>query len=426
VLGFLLSAYQVWHVEHRVTTADAQREIRIDFLWPTYTPQRVRYGEYLARRYMEENPDVYVNLMLASDPYAKLQVMIAGRTAPDVTWMGVGWQQFAAALMPLDERVNNDPEVGPKNFSPTVWESVKWKGTLYALPTSAQTAVMYYNKDLFDDAHIPYPTADWTWDDMVRIAKALTHDDNGDGMIDRHGVQLQFVYEIPFIQYPGPIADPEWREATVDNPVTVAILESYRDLIYKHRVMPTPTTSRELGSLPMFEAGRLGLYAAAAHAIESFRKCPYDWDVVTFPWYEFEGKRYRSTGLWQEEFCILWDTDIPDEAWKFARWCAGQDLIRWATENGHIVPARLDVAYSPALLNPNLKPANARAFVDSWEFAVPIFEHPSWKRMALEFDTIIQQYLEGSDGRRSTAPECARQLDSALQTILDEYRATHP
>lgn len=424
--GLLLAALQVWRVEHPAGSAAADgtdRRVRIDFLWPTFTPQKVRYGEYLARQYMKENPHVFVNLMLTYDPNAKLQVMIAGRTPPDVAWMGVGWQQFADALMPLDERVAGDAEVGPSAFAPAIWDSVKWEGKVYALPSSAQTGVIYYNKDLFDEAGLAYPTDDWTWGDMVRMAKALTRDFDGDGMIDRYGVQLEFVYHIPFIQYPGLIADPEWREARVDNPVTVAILEAYRDLMYEHRVMPTPAASAELGSLPMFEAGRVAMHAASAYAIESFRKIPYDWDVVAFPRFEHAGEYYRATGLWQEEFVLLWNTDVPEEAWKFARWCAGREAVRWAAEEGHIVPARSDVAYSEAFLRPGLKPANAQVFLTSWEFAQPIYPHPWWKRINVEFEPVLQEFLQGSEGVRISAPECARRLDEGLQRVLDDYHA---
>ena len=34
---------------------------------------------------------------------------------------------------------------------------------------------VYYNKDLFDKAHVPYPKAGWTWDDFVNDAKAITN-----------------------------------------------------------------------------------------------------------------------------------------------------------------------------------------------------------------------------------------------------------
>ena len=159
-VGLILSVIQVAYVERPKKTG---QRVQIDFLWPTYTPQKMRYGEYLAQEYMHLHPDVYVNLMLTAEPYSKLQVMIAGNKAPDVVWMGVGWQQFVDAAMPLDDRVANDPEVAPSNYKPSVWDGVKWDGHVLALPSGAQTAVIYLNKDLFRDAGVELPTADWTW-----------------------------------------------------------------------------------------------------------------------------------------------------------------------------------------------------------------------------------------------------------------------
>ncbi len=34
--------------------------------------------------------------------------------------------------------------------------------------------VLFYNKTLFDEAGVGYPTMEWTWDDFVEAAKALT------------------------------------------------------------------------------------------------------------------------------------------------------------------------------------------------------------------------------------------------------------
>ena len=244
-------------------------------------------------------------------------------------------------------------------------------------------------------------------------------------MIDQYGVQLEYIYRVPFLQYACPIADSEWRRAQVDNPVTVAIMDAYRDLIYKEHVMPTPTSSAELGMLPMFEAGRIGIFASSAYAMESFRKTPIDWDTITLPWFEHEGKKYRGTGLWQEEFMIMANTDVPEEAWAFAKWCAGRDAIRWAAQEGHIVPARLDVAYSEAFLNPKQKPANARAFLDSWEFATPVYSHPWLKRIATDFDPIWQQFMEGTDGVRTETGVAMKRMNDTLQKILDDYHAEH-
>jgi len=418
--AFALSGYWVW----RTSGNNVEKgKVNIDFLWPTYTPQKVRYGEHLAAQYMKENPGVRVNLILTSDPYKKLQIMIAGRTTPDVMWMGIGWQQFADALMPLDAFAARDPDVRRETYLPGLWDAVTYQGSLRGLPSSGQVGVLYYNKDLFDQAHVPYPTPDWTWDDMVRMAKQLTRDFDGDGVIDQYGLQLEQVYRLPFIVYPGQFADPEWRTARLDTPAVAAILERYRDLIYKDKVMPTPTASAELGMLPMFEAGRVAMHAASGYALESFRKVQFDWDVAVFPAFLFNGARYQATGLWQEEFCVLWNTDIPEESWKFARWCAGKDMIRWAALDGHIVPGRVDVATSTEYLAPGKRPANMRAFVDSQSFAVPMVPHAWHVRIASEFEPIWQDFMQNPEGQGIPAAEAAKRFNTALQKILDEYNA---
>jgi len=420
--GLVLSLIQV----ARTTAREApDRRVTLDFLWPTYTPQKVRYGEHLAERYMELHPDVHVNLILTPNPYRKLQVMVAGRTTPDVVWLGVGWHQFAEALLPLDTWVERDPALRPGDYFPGLWEAVKWRGSVRALPSSGQTGVIYYNKDLFDEAGLEYPAPDWTWDDMVRMARALTRDFDGDGIIDQYGLQLGQIYIVPFFLYDGQVADPDWREARLDTPVSRALLQRYQALMYGDdgSVMPTPTASAELGMLPMFEAGRTAMHAASGYAIETFRTVQFDWDIVSLPRFEFEGQYYRATGLWEEEFAVLWDTDAPEDAWEFARWCAGEEQIRWAALNGHIVPGHKAVAFSDAYLRSGKRPENMRAFIDSQAFGVPIYPHPWWPRISAEFDPIINQCLIGSEGKRITAQAALAQMHHALQAVLDEYNA---
>jgi multiple sugar transport system substrate-binding protein len=424
VLFFVFSVLQVARTTiHKVSG----KKVVLDFLWPTFTPQRVRYGEYLVQEYMKRNPDVHINLVYTPDPGRKLQVMIAGRTTPDVAWLGVGWPQFTNALYPLDEFVAADPEVHPEDYNATLWKAVQWKGSVRALPSSGQTGIIYYNKDLFDDAGLDYPTEGWTWEDMERMGRALTKDFDGDGMIDQYGLQLEGLAVAPFYLYDGQIADPEWTEARVDTPVTVAILDRYQKLMYGETpCMPSAAATQELGMLPMFEAGRTAMTGASSYAIETFRNAPFDWDIVILPKFIHEGKTYRATGLWQEEYGMFSDTDELEESWKFIKWCASREAVQWAAVEGHIVPGRTDVAQSDAYLHSGKRPANMVAFIESHEFAVPIWPHPWWKRISVAFENPQNMFLQGSEGIRPTAAETCVIIQENLQKMLDEYREEHP
>ena len=51
-------------------------------------------------------------------------------------------------------------------------------GTLYLLPNTWNTMLIYYNTTMFADAGIDRPSDDWTWDDFLAVAQQLT---TGDG-----------------------------------------------------------------------------------------------------------------------------------------------------------------------------------------------------------------------------------------------------
>ena len=47
-------------------------------------------------------------------------------------------------------------------------------GKSYGVPYRQDSWVLYYNKDLFDQAKVAYPDGSWTWDDYAKAAKDVT------------------------------------------------------------------------------------------------------------------------------------------------------------------------------------------------------------------------------------------------------------
>lgn len=76
-------------------------------------------------------------------------------------------------LEPLDEYIKKDNydlmTLGEDNVSLS-----KINDKLYGLPYIQSSWIMYYNKNLFDEAGIDYPTNDMTWDEFRETAKKLT------------------------------------------------------------------------------------------------------------------------------------------------------------------------------------------------------------------------------------------------------------
>jgi len=116
--------------------------------------------------------------------------------------------QFSPFLEPLDDKV---PADALKIFSPSVLDSLKVGGHIYAVPTDISAHFTYYRKDLIDEllknadwqkqyaaiaqdklgkALSPKQPADWTWDDYVATSLFFTKSLNPKSPT-RYGTALQ-------------------------------------------------------------------------------------------------------------------------------------------------------------------------------------------------------------------------------------------
>jgi len=118
---------------------------------------------------------------------------IAGKMAPDV--MYVNFRQSdtyiqEGFLYPLDRPQDHyltamSPQELAFRVHPKIWPVIKRPGPdgtvhVWALPYGgALGKVVLYRKDLFDEFGVPYPTNDWTWNDLLQACRRLTHPERG-------------------------------------------------------------------------------------------------------------------------------------------------------------------------------------------------------------------------------------------------------
>ncbi|MGI6209417.1 MAG: ABC transporter substrate-binding protein [Anaerolineae bacterium] len=390
---------------------------KLIFEWPQYTPEKTRYGEYIINTYMELHPEIEIEPMYNTNPSEQLTITIAGGTPPDCGWFGAGWQAFYKNFLVLDDLIQRDAaEVQIEDYYEKLLGATTWLGQHQVMAQGFTVTLMYFNKKLFDDAGIAYPTDDWTWDDLKQMGAAIADPDN-----NLYGVMLdQGSYYAPLFQA-GPMADEEWRNSLFYSDLRVHLIQMWKDLWNTDKIAPPPAVTAEQGLMPMFEAGRIGMYAGGSWFLEPARKLEFDWDIVPLPTMKWSDGDHQGTGMWTEELFIISTTDKKEAAWEFVKWASGPELLTWAATEGHVVPGRKSIAESEAFMNPAKKPANIGAFLVSAEFAIPTNAHPSANKLVTAIGDPLGAFFSVEE--TMDADTAAKTAHDGIQVVLDEWWA---
>ncbi|HMM27151.1 MAG TPA: sugar ABC transporter substrate-binding protein [Aggregatilineaceae bacterium] len=197
------------------------------------------------------------------DYYTQLQTQIAGGTAPDLFWLDQNHMEWAydGVLLDISEYLANDERdvASPEDYFPGVWQTVAINDGIYGLPWIAQPVVLYYNKDIFDEMSMEYPTAEWTWDDFKAAAEALTNEEHYGFVLNGWPPIHMFIWS-----FGGEVISEDLQTSPIDSPEAIAGAQFYADMIFNPACCPSEETIAEEGFGEMFKAGRVAMFMGGA------------------------------------------------------------------------------------------------------------------------------------------------------------------
>lgn len=86
----------------------------------------------------------------------------------------------AGYILDLAPLINSDPTLKVDDFLPQLWSAFQWDRGIWALPVSADLAMMSYDRTAFDKLGLPYPDNKWALQDFVNtVNKLAIKDTNG-------------------------------------------------------------------------------------------------------------------------------------------------------------------------------------------------------------------------------------------------------
>lgn len=268
----------------------------------------------------------------SSDYTTKLNAMIAAGNAPDVLMQSGDFGGFYYRngnfenLTSYLERdgINIEEILLPGIDAGTVWDD----NYREAIPFSANSMAIAYNKDYFDAKQVPYPTDDWTWDEFVETCRKLTE---GEG--EEKDYAICYHWGLPsyatFMEG-GKLYDLSAKPPVMmaDDPKTVKGMEKVVNLM-KEGLMADSVASQSMPSDQRFFGGRCAMLFFFSWDIINFTDSigdSFQWGAVRLP--KNEAGEHSSL-LYSTGYAMNSASENKDGAWEFIKYaCLGEDAER--------------------------------------------------------------------------------------------------
>lgn len=355
----------------------------------------------------EEYPNIVVEIETIGydDYFTQMQTRVVGGTAPDCYELNI--ENFAAyanngSLAPITG-------VNLSGLDETALSAFNVNGTQYGLPGNFSNVVLIYNKDLFDQAGVDYPTADWTQDDLQTAAEAIRA--LGDNIF---GIYQPITYNEFFkvvAQFGGGLLNEDKTEFTINSPENVAAAEMLIGRVLESNVQPTEVQMGGMGDWDLFMSGRLGMIPTGIWAFNTFAEnCDFEWDIAVEP-----GSVQRATHFFSNSLVVNPASNKQDAAMTWITWLASSPkAAAMRIGAGWDLPAVNDQATLASYLELS-PPANRQAVFDSLEYLVvpPVIE--SYSLMS----DIVSQNLAAAASGSISVEEALNQAQSQCEAQIN-------
>jgi multiple sugar transport system substrate-binding protein len=354
--------------------------------------------------------------------WQRILTSFAGGEPTDVFRMEF-WKSHAYyardVILCLDDYFEADGINPEEEFLDIQMQSV-YKGKWYGTPRGATgNHIIYYNRDMFDEAGVEWPenTPDWTWDDFLEVAAALTRDtddpekavwgfDSSKITNDFNGGQ-EFVWG-----WGGTLFNEDYTKSLINTPEAIEGLQWLADIRNKHEAAPYPAQlPEEMGDA--FLVGKVAMKQTGGFKINIYKLIEdFDWGIATIPAGPVKQVAYSKPNA----TVITAGCKHPDAAWEFLKFINSEENTKCEAMEGLWPPCLQRVLTSEWFLTRETPPYNMAPTVPG---LLCDGQAPQLSPYAAQTRTILINELEPVWSGNNTIAEVAPDIEAQLNELLE-------
>lgn len=341
----------------------------------------------LIHQFEVQNPDIKVTFMhIPQNYFQKLHLLFASNQEPDVIFVNNHYLQMYIHAGLLEDLTPYFSSAESAFFSQAL-DCFKSENKLYAIPRDISNLVIFYNKDIFKQKNVQMPYKLENLSELKEIA--IKVNDSNHFAINTEEIPL---YLLLFLaSNGGGVIDDDKKNIIIDSHNSVNAINLYRDFSQKYHISPTKSEIGSMTTAQMFVNKKLAMYISGRWMVPKFRETiEFNWDIIPFP--HSKNKLYIDSSGW----AISKKSKNKEAAIKLVDFLASKQSSEYFCKSGLIIPARKEVAYSNLFLDPNLKPNNSVAFLDTIIFSKPTPTNENYNKINDIIAEKLQIFINGN------------------------------
>ena len=388
-------------------------------IWDGYTQVEAKAFAHLLAEWNAKHPDEKVTSSFVNNDFSlpKLLTAVKGGSQPDIAYVYGSWAPNVAQIPQVVNltKVVQQPSVNWNDFWTGERDVATVNGKVIGIPALVDNLAVVYNKTLFAKAHLPLPTANWTWNDFVADAQKLTDATNkqyGTAYVTPGDEDTVWHWEALLWEAGGAILNAGNTKAAFDSAAGLQSLTTLQTMAVKDHSMYLDQSDSEYGNL--FNSGKIGMLVTGPWDLATFPNVQYGVQIMP----AFAGASGGHLTISGPDNWVVFNNGSARvaAAEKFLLWLTAAPQAKYVSLATGDLPIRASVENSPGFLQQMDKALpGVSAFVtnlNNVKQARP--QLASYPKISTVLGTMVDSVLLGKSQPQAALDSAAQQVNQIL------------
>ena len=404
MMALIMSGMVLTGVFAGVNTAQAAEKTEIN-LWHYFSTERSqqKFQEYVDEfNAQSETTEVKVTVLPFADFKKQLTVGAAASSLPDLAMIDNCDTVSYAAMGILEDVTDQVKEwESYQKYFPEILNTCTYEDKVYGMPLESNNLEIIYNKDIFDELGVEYPTNDWTFDDLKDLAAKTTTDKYKGFAVSAIQSEESTYQFLPFFWTAGG----ETMELNSDAGKTA--LSLWTDMVNEGYMPKDCITWTQSELTSQFESGNIAMHVMGCWNITAYKEHNVNYGVVEIPSATEGGE--KATVYGGENLCVIKGKNT-ENALEFLEWMEDYDRIsKWDVAIDHFT------ASDDAMTDERFQTEEMKPFIDMVPNSRARDVVTYWPSVSEGYQQAIQEALSGQQSVEQALADGQALIDAAKE-----------